>query len=266
MPPARSQNETSVLKRVAEILNLFSESSPTISLADVESVLQVSQATAYRYLHDLHEIGLLSRISGRYAPGPTVMELEFILANFDPILLAAKEVMEEISTQLGVHTFLCRMYQDRAVNVYSTRPENSSEMPLKPGRRLPVFRGAQARIILAHLDRRRQRRIFERSEGDAGRDAIGADWASFSSALQKNRRDGYYLSRGEISEGLLGIATPVFDENNEIMGAISLSYPTLSPPPVTEAQLIKRAKKAAKDITLRVAELADGKKNLDAAE
>ena len=73
MPPAKSQNETSVLKRVAEILNLFSESSPTISLADVEAVLQVSQATAYRYLHDLHEIGLLSRISGRYAPGPTVM-------------------------------------------------------------------------------------------------------------------------------------------------------------------------------------------------
>jgi DNA-binding IclR family transcriptional regulator len=58
----------------------------------------------------------------------------------------------------------------------------------------------------------------------------------------------------------------VFDENNEIMGAISLSYPTQSPPPVTEAQLIKFAKKAAKDITLRVAELSDGKKDLDAAE
>ena len=65
MPPAKSQNETSVLKRVAEILNLFSESSPTISLADVEAVLQVSQATAYRYLHDLHESGLLSRVFRR---------------------------------------------------------------------------------------------------------------------------------------------------------------------------------------------------------
>ncbi|MBJ6134952.1 IclR family transcriptional regulator [Ochrobactrum sp. Q0168] len=252
----KSQNETSVLKRVAEILNLFSETSPTISLADVETILQVSQATAYRYLHDLHEIGLLSRISGRYVPGPTIMELEFILVNFDPILLAAKEVMEEISTRLGVHTFLCRMYQDRAVNVYSTRPESSSEMPLKPGRRLPVFRGAQARIILAHLDRRRQRRIFERHEGDKGRDAIGADWTSFSSALRENRSKGYYLSRGEITAELIGVAAPVFDENNEIIGAISLSYPMHAPPPVSEAEMIKLSKKAAKDITQRLAALA----------
>ncbi|MBZ6078719.1 IclR family transcriptional regulator [Microvirga puerhi] len=264
MPSSKSQTETSVLKRVSDILNLFSEDSPTITLADVEAVLNVSQATAYRYLHDLHEIGLLSRTSGRYAPGPTTMELEYIVSNFDPILLAAKEPMKELSETLGLHVLLCRMYKDRLVNVYYSRPEHSREMPLRPGRRLPLFRGAQARVVLAELDRRKQRRIFERAKANPDRDKIGTDWASFSATLQKNRRDGYYMSCGEIDEGLVGIAAPVFDENAEIMGAISLSYPVQEPPPASEERLIELAKQTANEITQRVAQLAGANGNATA--
>lgn len=244
-----------MLNRVSDILNLFSEDSPTISLSDVGAALRVSQATAYRYLHDLHEMRLLSRLAGRYAPGPIAMELAFILANSDPVLPAAREVMEILSTTLGVHTTLCRAYQDRVVNMDSARPRNAPDMLLRPGRQLPLFRGAQARIVLAHRDRRRQRRIFERSEGDADRNGIGSDWATFSAALQKSRREGYCLSRDEAENGLSDIAAPIFDENREIMGAISLSYPTGSPP-VAESRLIKLAKQAANDISQRVAERA----------
>lgn len=266
MAPIRSQSETSVLKRVSEILSLFSEDSPTITLADVESVLGVSQATAYRYLHDLHEIGILSRTSGRYAPGPTIMELEYILSNFDPLLLAAKDLMDELSVSLGAHMYLCRMYKDRLVNVYSSRPADSVEMPLRPGRRIPIFRGAQARVVLSHLDRRRQRRIFEREAGDPDCRKIGADWASFSATLQKNRQDGYYLSRGEIEQGLVGIAAPVFDENNEIMGAISLAYTASQPLAANEDRLVELAKNTAEKISQRVAELAGSVGNSAAAE
>nr|WP_255616709.1 IclR family transcriptional regulator [Microvirga puerhi] len=257
MSREQSKNETSVLKRVSEILNLFSESRPTITLADVEDALGVSQASAYRYVHDLHEIGLLSRTSGRYAPGPKIMELEYIISKFDPVIAASRELMEESSAHLGCHMLLGRLYGNRLVNVYYSRPNHLPALNYSPGRRMPLFRGAQARVILANLDRRRLRRIFETGEGDTDRNKIGADWTSFNAALQRNRREGYYISREELDKGVAGIAAPVFDENGEVLGSISIAYSITSPLARDEERLIKIVREMTRVITLRIAELED---------
>src|SRR6201996_6534908 len=98
MPPRRrSGRDTSVVRRVSDILNLFSDDSPRIELADVEDVLGLSRPTAYRYLREMHEAGLLSRVSGQFMPGPKMIELEFIITRYDPLLVAAKERMQSLS-------------------------------------------------------------------------------------------------------------------------------------------------------------------------
>lgn len=249
-------NETSVLQRVSEIMNLFSEETPTITPGDVGSVLNVSQATAYRYLHDLHEIGFLSRVLGRYAPGPKIMELEYVITKFDPILVVSKDLLNEVSTAIGCHVLLGRLYGSRLINVYSCASRPLPELNFSPGRRMPLFRGSQARVILSEMDRRRLHRIFVLGESDSDRDKIGKDWASFSAALQKTRRDGYYISREELDPGVTGIAAPVFDENEDILGSLVFAYSDSAPPSVNEAELVTLVMRNAAEITKRIAALA----------
>src|ERR1700743_3702451 len=104
MPSKRKPGrEPSVVRRVSDILNLFSEDRPQIELKDAEEVLGLSQATAYRYLREMHEAGLLSRVSGKFMPGPKMIELEFIIARYDPLLVAAREPMKSLSEGTGLH-------------------------------------------------------------------------------------------------------------------------------------------------------------------
>jgi DNA-binding IclR family transcriptional regulator len=245
-------SETSVLQRVSEILNLFSEEQPTVDVASVGAVLNVSQATAYRYLHDLHDIGLLSRVSGSYVPGPKIIELEFIFNRYDPVLAASKDLMSQLSRQIGCDVLLSRLYGLRLVNVASFRPTSFQELRFSPGRRMPMFKGSQARVVLAAMDRRTRRRVFDMGEGDAGRDQIGANWPSFNATLQKDKRKGYYVSYGELDLGITGIAAPVFDEDDTVLGSLVLAYASDAPPIQSEAKLIEITKSSANEITHRI--------------
>src|SRR3954447_4267661 len=60
MSVAKTANEASVLKRMASILNLFSEGRTLITIDEVGEAIGVSPATAYRYVGELGGIGLLS--------------------------------------------------------------------------------------------------------------------------------------------------------------------------------------------------------------
>lgn len=255
--PARSsapgrRREPSVVRRVSDILNLFGEERPQIDLEDAEQVLGLSRATAYRYLREMHEVGLLSRAAGKYMPGPKMIELEFIIARYDPLLVAAKEPMTALSGKTGCDVLLGRLYGIRVVNVASVVTSKNAELNFPPGRTVPLFRGSEARIVLAAMDRRTRRRVFDLGDGDPHRDRIGKDWPSFNATLQQNRKDGFYVSRGELDDDVIGIAAPIFDEDTAVIGSIVLTLRSDRPPATPEDALIDAVKTTAAEITGRI--------------
>jgi DNA-binding IclR family transcriptional regulator len=250
MPSKRKTgHETSVVRRVSDILNLFSDDRPQIELSDAERILGLSQATAYRYLREMHEAGLLSRVSGRFMPGPKMIELEFLIARYDPLLVAAKAPMRLLSERTGCDVLLGRLYDIRVVNVASVLTPTSAELNFPPGRTVPLFRGSEARVVLAAMDGRTRRRVFDAGDGNADRDLIGKDWASFNATLRKNKRDGFYISHGELDRDVTGIAAPVFDEADAVIGSIVAVFRRGWSVNMSEDELVRAVKDSAEQIT-----------------
>ena len=257
---ARSENNVSVLGRFSEIIGMFSETRPRVSLDDVQRQLGISGATAYRYLSALTEMGMLSRFAGSYSIGPKVIELEHLLRNYDPVLAVAAPAIKQLSHQTKCDVLLCRIFGNSIINVVHERGGMIDELLFKPGRTMPLFRGSQARIILASLERRRLKKIYESNTGNADRDRIGKDWKSFSKALAKNRRDGYYISRGELDVDAVGIAAPILDLCTDVIGALVVVFAASRPPEYTEAELIELVKMAAGNISASITELSSSRK------
>jgi DNA-binding IclR family transcriptional regulator len=245
----KTGRETSVVRRVSDILNLFSDDRPQIEFKDAEDVLGLSQATAYRYLREMHEAGLLSRVSGRFMPGPKMIELEFIIARYDPLLVAAKAPMKFLSERTGCDVLLGRLYDIRVVNVASVLNSKAAELNFPPGRTVPLFRGSEARVVLAEMDGRTRRRVFDAGCDDPDRDKIGKDWTSFNATLQKNKRDGFYISRGELDHDVTGIAAPVFDEKDAVIGSIVTVFGPGRSLTMSENELVQAVKDSAEQIT-----------------
>lgn len=258
-PVPKTMSEPSVLKRMAGILGLFSEDRSAITVDEVGQAIGVSPATAYRYVGELCDIGLLSRVSGQYVPGPKIIELEYLIRSFDPIIKAGEELMTALADMTGCHVLLSNIYGERIVNVFHVAGKNSSQVTFTKGKPMPLFRGSQARVLLAFLDRRKLRRIYDKYSGNPDLAQIGEDWSSFSASLRRVRRQGYYISRGELDPDTTGIAAPIFNESDEVLGSLVLTFSSSHTPWLNEAALTQIVIENAREISRRIASLSESR-------
>ena len=82
-------------QRMLAVLDLFTAEHPTWVIDDMMEALGYARATGYRYVKDLVDAGLLQKVSvGHYALGGRIIELDYQLRQTDPVLQAARKVMD----------------------------------------------------------------------------------------------------------------------------------------------------------------------------
>lgn len=246
----------SVIERVAAILNLFGRDRPLVSAEEIATALDMSSASAYRYASELTGAGLLARSSGRFRLGPKIIELEYLIRSYDPIISAAQDLMNGLAELTGCEVLLCNFYEDTIVNVFHIHGRQRLDITYTKGLPMPLFRGSQAHVVLAHLDRRKLRRLYETGlqDPEVQKDvaAIGADWPSFFAALKAIRDAGYYVSRGELDTGVFGFAAPVFGESDEIVSSLVLAASSERPSRLGEETLISLVVQTARELSQRL--------------
>ncbi len=83
---------------------------------------------------------------------------------------------------------------------------------------------------------------------------LGQDWKSFSRAMLQVRKAGYCISSGELDSGKTGIAAPIFDEENHVLGSITLIGMQDAFAAFREDYLAGLVCRAATEITRRIAQ------------
>ena len=167
--------------------------------------------------------------------------------------------MTALADMTGCHVLLSNIYGERIVNVFHVAGKNSSQVTFTKGKPMPLFRGSQARVLLAFLDRRKLRRIYDKYSGNPDLAQIGEDWSSFSASLRRVRRQGYYISRGELDPDTTGIAAPIFNESDEVLGSLVLTFSSSHTPWLNEAALTQIVIENAREISRRIASLSESR-------
>ena len=84
------------LSRMLEVLKLFSADQPVIDIEIICSQLGYTSPSAYRYVRELSNAGLLVRLPRGYALGPRIIELDRHMTQFDPLLAASHEYLHRL--------------------------------------------------------------------------------------------------------------------------------------------------------------------------
>ncbi len=249
----------SIIGRVIAILDLFGKQRLSIGVDDIATALGLSSASAYRYASELLVAGLLVRDASGYRLGPKIIELEYLIRSFDPVLRAGEELMQAIARRTGHDVLLCNVYGETIVNVLHIPGVNPVRLTYTKGLPMPLFRGAQAKVVLASMDRRRLKRVFERSIVDPALTAdvrkIGADWPTFAATLKAIRQQGHHVARGELDHGVVGIAAPVLGADDGILGSLVVTVDARSTSAAEEKALVALVIDNAARLSTRIAEL-----------
>ena len=215
--------------RLLAVLALFTVERPEWTVDAAANGLAVSATTAYRYFNRLTKAGLISPVSGAsYALGPAIIQMDRQIQICDPMLNAARTVMGDLIQYAaeGSIVLLCRLFHDRVMCVHQVIGRGP-QMPVsyERGRLMPLYRGATAKIILAHLPPRALKSLYAHDAGEIAAAALGDDWDEFRGRLAGLRRDGVAVSMGEIDPGRVGIAAPIFDRDRAVLGSLSFVLP-----------------------------------------
>lgn len=210
------------LRRMLDVLNLFRPEQPVIDVEIICRELHYTPASAYRYLRELGDFGLLVRLPRGYALGPRVMSLEHQMTDHDPVLVRSRDIVDRLVSETGLDALISEWYGNSVVNVLIKRGSDTAPAGGFRGRPIDLFHSATSRVVLAYLLPRQIRRIFDTHANKPELQHVGMEWREFSKGLLAIRKQGYCISESELHVGRTGVAAPIFDEKRRVLGSLTL--------------------------------------------
>ncbi len=175
------------LDRGLVALELIARHTGELSVADLASHLDVHRAIAYRLVATLEGHGLVSRAAdGNLCLGAAVAKLA---SRFEPQLRAvARPLLQRLAERARATAFISVAQGEECVVVLVVEPEAGLlRVGYRVGSRHPLTRGAAGIAILA------------------AREPAPDE----PEAVTEARRAGYSLTRGQLQEGAVGVASPL---------------------------------------------------------
>ncbi len=222
-------------ERVLALLTSFDDTRAELGVTEMAALIGVHKSTASRLAAALERAGLLARSGRRFRLGVEVIRLGALaLRSFD-LVAAMQPAMDRLSQETGETVNLAVPDGAEILNV----AEVPSAYILScsggwVGRRTAPHAVANGKVLMAYGALAVPERL-ERHTGQTitTREALGAELAAV-------RRDGYAAAVAELEEGLVAVASPVFDGTGACVAALSVSGPADRMKPETLGELGRR--------------------------
>lgn len=251
----KSSRSTSVDKAL-NILNCFSEESYSLTLEMISEKSRVPRSTVFRMLTSLKDSGYIrsTKIDGRiwYSLGYTFWEKGHLVHKQFDIREAARKDMILLRNELNLSVQLA--VKDGSDAVYVEQFESWRPVRLYPhvGRTAPLYSAACPRILLAFTEDKEKQSLLDIMLYDKYTKNTINDRQQLEYLLEKIKKDGYSTSKGELIEGTLALAVPVFSpsrrETLASLSVIGLEDDFEKPLHI----YVDRLQKAARNITAQV--------------
>lgn len=227
---ARGAEGGSSLLRMLSVFELFTIEEPRWSVEEISAKLNLTQSTAYRYVSALCSCGLLAAFGGaQYSLGPKIIELDLSIRQTDPLIGMAEKFAPGLLELVpkGVVS-LISIRGDTAISVFQLKKPANLNLSFERGRSMSLFSGSAAKVILAHLPRARQLKLFGQFAPDIARVGLGQTWKEFARHLLEIRRQDVMMTKGELVAESWGIAAPIFNADGDVTSSINLIMPLKS--------------------------------------
>lgn len=205
------------------VLDLFDPTHPAWGAEAICAALGCSTPTGYRYIHELLSAGLLRRLPGaRYALGPRIVLLDYVMRQADPLLAVARPVMRALADKTGCDCVLSTLYGTQIIDTHREEGAGSLTLAYGRGRPRPLFLGAAPKVILSVQTPTFLKRLYDAHATEIEAAGLGAGFPAFRAALGAIRKRGFHVSRGELEAVLSAVAAPIAARAADTTAAVAL--------------------------------------------
>jgi DNA-binding IclR family transcriptional regulator len=213
---ATEKSSTPAVVRAARVLDLISQSSTPISLADLARNLSLPKSSLHGLCATLAQLRLITRLdNGHMTLGPHVMSwANAFLARTD-ITQEFFAAWEELNVLPQETITLSVLDGDSVVYIACRNGDRPLGVTFRIGMRLPAPFTATGKAMLSTVPDEEVRRRLQGPWPAQLTPAGTPNLKAFLEELKDVRSRGYSIDDGQVREGMHCFGAPVFDSGNE---------------------------------------------------
>jgi len=225
--PAPAKYTVDAVNTAVDILMVLAEQ-PNIGLSEIARRTGHGKARVFRLIRTLEARGLLvqSGSDRSYRLGYTALILGGAAERQIDLVQVAEPILATLSDSTGETAQLRVLHNLQSMCIASWEPPRDLKVNALIGRRRPLYRGTN-KILLAYSSPDIQATVFKDLSTTIQRgDGPAIQAAALRRDLEQIRKDGYWVSHGDMNSGLSGVGAPVFGLGGRLVGAINISAPS----------------------------------------
>ena len=195
-------------------------------VTDLAEAIDRPPSVVHNHLATLRELEYVVKNGSQYQISLRYLERGEIVRNRMPLYTEGKPVISKLSAE--IEELITLIVEEHGQGIYLEVDQSHSDIqyPAIPGTRTKLHCSAAGKTILAHLPEERVEAIIERHGLPPQTDNTITSREEPYDALETIRDRGYAYDRQEFREGMRSVAAPIFDENDNILGGLSVAGPT----------------------------------------
>jgi DNA-binding IclR family transcriptional regulator len=223
-----TEERTSALEKAVLILDCFSQENTELGVRETARLVGLSSSATGRLMTAMRDLGLLVQNprTRLYTLGTRVLVWAGTYLASSQIDTAARTYINELHLVTRETVSLYVLDDNERVCIERLDSPQSVRFVARVGKRLPLYAGASGKVMLAFLKPMRRDEILNSTERIPLTNTTITEWVALEKDLALTCERGYAVSIGEWTPGATGIAAPIFDRSNEVVGALNLSGPS----------------------------------------
>lgn len=249
----RERNSTA--DRTLDILGLFGADRLKVSAVDVATELAVARSTAYRYLLTLSSASYLEEDpTGGFRLGLKVFELSRLARVSYGLSEVALPILRDLARSTAETALLTRRSGARAVCLEREEPtDHRVRLSYERGSALSLNAGASAWVLLAWEEESVVRQLLGESALPRFTESTLTTPDAVIERLATVRAQGFAVTRGELDPDSIGVAAPVWDDQQRVVAGISVVAVNRRVPESRVDELVSGVRSAADRVSELVA-------------
>lgn len=220
--------------RAAKILEILAEEED-LGVTEISKALALHKSTVHRILSTLVALGYVeqNQETEKYCLGMKLLFLGGTILDRMDIRKESRVYLKELAEEVKETAHLVIPDGYKALYIDKWEGNKTIRMYSKIGRRAPMHASAVGKAILAFSSKEYVEKVIDQGLKKYTSNTI-IDPEQLKSHLEKISQLGFAIDDEENEKGIRCIGAPIFDYTGEVVGAISLSGPTIN---VTKAEV-----------------------------
>ncbi|MCK5673587.1 MAG: IclR family transcriptional regulator [Spirochaetales bacterium] len=212
------------IKKTHEILELLRKKYKTgLTSKEISAALNIPLSTCYRILASLKKYDYVQQ-----KPNDMHYYLGFVHLRFAQALMEGLDenaiidpYLEELHQKTGLTTLFSRLSGQHCVAM-EVRGAVETRISVGVGEVMPLHCSAAGKVILAFMNEKQIEKLIPQLDMVRKTPATICDINVLKKNLATVRKTGTSYNQGEINQGINSLATPLFNRNNQVFGALVL--------------------------------------------